>query len=263
MYSPLPTQLRTIYLVRIKRIKNCEHTIKLHRNTHHRQPSPPLWKFPTHNPHYKTKEGPIKRLSINKNNHFCVLSSHKKKADTKLYFLPKKNYFYVPIPINMISNRPTEHLDLDPHIIDCVDSIHALSSCTLANMRPFINEVLIMHDSKEALSIIVDKLRDRAIIAFARGLNQNHPERIRTEMQARSYTRAMMSRESLSTLKKRINGEIILEDPTQQQEVDFAIQSARIEPISESVFHEIRDQIEDSGCLELIFPWRWFNRRRY
>jgi hypothetical protein len=125
-------------------------------------------------------------------------------------------------------------------------------------MQPLIMATLETHPNKNTLRLMVDRMRDSSVIGFAQGMNQRHPERIRNGREARAYLGSLINRESLPKLIKRIKGEIILEE---EAPPSFEVQSARLETIPERLIDQVRDQLEVSGCLDLVLPWRWFKRR--
>lgn len=123
-------------------------------------------------------------------------------------------------------------VDIPPHnpIPQNIGIINALPNPTYAQIKDNVLIVAYFCETKEDLQAFFDKLNERAIIQIAKALNQNNPERIQSGNMARGYIQHRFRHDSLETLQKRLNEEVIIEAT---QTGEMGVMSARNPTIDE------------------------------
>ena len=118
-----------------------------------------------------------------------------------------------------------------------IEIINAAKNPTYPQIKDNVLLVAELCHGKEELQRFFDKLNENVIIQIAKTLNQESPERIQTGSQARKYIRHRFNRDSLETILKRLNGDIIT-DATQTGEM--SVLSARLETIQEPLMLRLK-----------------------
>ena len=111
-----------------------------------------------------------------------------------------------------------------------IELINAVKNPTYPSIKDNVLLVAELCNTKAELQQFFDKLNENVIILIAKALNQESPEKIQTGSQARNYIKHRFNRDTLETIRKRLNGEIIT-DATQTGEM--SVLSARLETVHE------------------------------